>query len=417
MDRPVARRSRAPRRVAFLLGFGVLGLAAWPWLAPRLEQWAQFDEAVAASRLRYGRVERGGLVRDVTVQGRVVAAYHPTLFSPVLGIVSLEVRAGEEVTAGQVLARVESPELANRLQQEHSTLASMMSDLERLKIQARETNLENQQDVDLLTVKLEAAVRTLARAEEMLAQGLANEIEHEEAQDELAIKRLELDHAREKAGLRRESLEFEVRDRASQLERQEHVLADVERQLGELTIRAPFDGLVANLAVDDREAVQTNQALLNVVDLSSFEIEVSIPENYADDVLPGTRAEIRVDGGTYEGALARLSPEVSGAIVLGTVDFTDAEPNGLRQNQRVSARLVLEERHDVLKVARGPFLESGGGRLAWRVVDGTCLRTRIEVGAISVTAVEILSGLAEGDTIVLSDMTLYRDSETVLIID
>ena len=124
-----------------------------------------------------------------------------------------------------------------------------------------------------------------------------------------------------------------------------------------------------------------------------------------------------VDGESYSGRVTRVAGEVSGSQVLANVAFDDVEPRGLRQNQRVSTRLVLEEKLEVLKVPRGPFLESNGGRWVYRVIDGMLHRTTVDVGAISVTEVEILGGLDEGDAIVLSDMTLYDGTDSLLLID
>jgi HlyD family secretion protein len=83
-------------------------------------------------------------------------------------------------------------------------------------------------------------------------------------------------------------------------------------------------------------------------------------------------------------------------------------PAGLRQNQRVSVRMILDSREGVLKVERGAFIDSGGGRVAYVVRDGRAVRTPISVGSSSVTEVEIQSGLAEGEQIVVSSLDPFQ---------
>ena len=91
------------------------------------------------------------------------------------------------------------------------------------------------------------------------------------------------------------------------------------------------------------------------------------------------------------------------------------QPPGLRQNQRLSARIVLDTRENVLMVERGPFLEQDGGRFAW-VVDGrSASRRPIQTGASSLGAVEIVSGLQQGEKIVVSGSDLFGDAERVTI--
>ena len=93
------------------------------WLAaPTFLRWADATISVPLDRVRVATVIRGDLVRDVSVQGRVVAAVSPTLYSTASGTITLNADAGERVIEGQVLAIVDSPELANLLQQAESSL-------------------------------------------------------------------------------------------------------------------------------------------------------------------------------------------------------------------------------------------------------------------------------------------------------
>jgi HlyD family secretion protein len=157
------------------------------------------------------------------------------------------------------------------------------------------------------------------------------------------------------------------------------------------------------------------QPLVGVVDLSSLELEVWVPESYAPDIKPGTPAVITIDARQFQGEVTSLSPEVQGSRVRGVVGFRGTTPEGLKQNQRVSATLVLETRRDVLKVRRGPFLEALGERGAYVVDDDTAELRPIEVGSVSVGEVEIASGLKEGDQIVLSDPTPFQGAKKVLL--
>jgi HlyD family secretion protein len=97
--------------------------------------------------------------------------------------------------------------------------------------------------------------------------------------------------------------------------------------------------------------------------------------------------------------------------VKGRVRFADAAPAGLRQNERVSVRIVLDQRRNVLQVERGAFVYAGS--VAY-VVDGDeAHRTPVKLGAMSVTAVEILQGLRPGEHIIVSSVSDF-DSEPVV---
>ena len=147
MDRPVSGKrwlSRKNLLVGLLL---IVPLLGGLYLLPSIARWLRSERSVELSRVRIGTVVRGDLLRDVSVQGRIVAAFHPTTFSPASGIVTLQVRAGEVVESEQILALVDSPELNSRLKQEQSTLQSLASDLDRQTILTRQAILANRQEV------------------------------------------------------------------------------------------------------------------------------------------------------------------------------------------------------------------------------------------------------------------------------
>lgn len=414
MDRPIEPRPRRP--LVLWIGVGALVLVALFWIGrPLVKRWAAGGTSVAAERLRLGTVVRGDLIHDIAAQGRVVAASRPTLYSPAAGIVSLSAREGTRVEAGQRLAVVSSPELESRLRQEQATLHALESDRGRVELSARQQNLANEQRVALAEVERRASEREGERAERLAGLGLVNQIELERARDEIAIRTLELEQARQRVGNEREMLDFQVQDARSRVERQRLVVYDAERQVKELEVLAPFAGLVATVNVEDADAVVRGQALVGVVDLSNLEVEVAIPESFADDVAPGLAAWVRVEGREVEGTLTSVAPEVRDSQVAGRIAFAGGPPAGLRQNQRLSARILIDRRKDVLRVPRGAFYESGGGRLAYVVADGVARRRAVTLGAVSVTEIEVVDGLVAGEQIVLSDLGAFEGAESVLI--
>jgi HlyD family secretion protein len=159
--------------------------------------------------------------------------------------------------------------------------------------------------------------------------------------------------------------------------------------------------------VTQKAAVQQDAALLTVVDLSALEIEFRVAETYAGTIAPGMQADVSFGGKTYAGEVSSISPEVRQGEVTGRVRLREVPP-GLRQNQRVSVRILMDKRDDVLKVERGGFYEAGGGATAYVVKDGVAEQRPIKTGAVSVREIEILDGLAEGEQIVISDTEISR---------
>jgi HlyD family secretion protein len=415
MDRVIEPPRWRPLRVALiaLAIVSVLGGGAYAAL-PAVRNWSRAQASVQASSVRTAAVVTGDIVRDAPAQGRIVAARHPTLYSPSSGLVNLVVRAGASVEKGAELARIDSPELRSKLAQERSTLESLRSAAGRQRLATRELTIRGDQSVALLDVKFTAAKRHVERAQRSFAEGVLTQMDLERAKDDLKIAELELSHARSSAALGQEIAAFDLRDKGLQVDRQAAVVEELERLVSGLVVVAPFDGVVATIHVADRDAVQQNTPLLTVVDLSANEIEMSLADGYASDAAPGTKAEILYEGRTVLGHVTTVSPEVKDGLVKGTVVFEEPPP-GLKQGQRVSIRLIFETKTQVRKLPRGPFVDSGGGRFAYVVERGVASKRPIAIGVTSVSEVEIVDGLSPGEEVVISDTAQFASANTVLL--
>ncbi|MBB3225319.1 efflux RND transporter periplasmic adaptor subunit [Pseudoduganella umbonata] len=378
--------------------------------------WAGSEHSVSAARLRIAEVTRGTLIRDAAVNGRIVAAVSPTLYSTApSSTVTLKARAGDTVKQGDVLAVLESPDLTDELKKEQSTYQELAAEVARQQILARKQKLLAQRDADTAEIDRLSAQRTLERYDGVANEGVVAKIDYQKAKDALRAAEIRARHAIEASTLEKDDVDLALRTKSAQLERQKLVLANAQRRVDELTVRAPVDGFIGTLSVANRSVVQANTPLMTLVDLSALEVELEVPETYVNDLGLGMRAEITVNGATTVGKLSALSPEVVKNQVLARVRFEGRQPEGLRQSQRVQARLLIDEKANVLLLPRGPFVESEGGRYAYLVQDGVAVRTPIRMGATSINAVEILSGLKQGDKVVVAGTETFENAKSVAI--
>jgi len=380
--------------------------------------WLSAEASVSADRIRLAQVQRGHLVRDLNVQGRVVAAVSPTLYSPATGTVSLDVKPGDTVEQDQVLATIDSPEVRAAYLQELSTLDSLIAELEREKIQARQAEVKGQQLIDLAKVQLTAADREMRRAETSIETNSISQIDYERARDELSRAQVQHAHAVADAGLQTESLQFETQTRQLAVDRQKLVVDEFNRRVEQLSIRSPVDGIVGNIVVTQKAVVEQNAPLITVVDLSAFEVEVMVPESYADDLGIGLGGTIKYNNQDWRGELVSMSPEVNNNEVAGRIRFSGGSPPGLRQNQRVTVQILIDELQDVLKLQRGSFAETGAGRVAFVLgSDGIAVKREVSLGARSSAEVEVLSGLQEGEQVIISSIAEYEQFDTIQVVN
>jgi HlyD family secretion protein len=344
----------------------------------------------------------------------VVAAVNPTLFAVAAGTVTYAVRAGDPVTQGQILATLDSPELSNQYQRERATLDSLNAALDHQQIEIRRQLLASKQQADLAEVAIKAAERELKRAQWAWDQHAMSERDYQHAIDDVSTAKLNFEHARDTASLERDSVVLDLRTRRLERDRQALVVEGLKQRVEELSLRSPVDGMVANLAQPQKTRVPESAPLLTVVDLTAFEIEFQVAESYAADIKPGMAADITLGGRTIPGTVTAISPEVRQNEVTGRVKFNSTQQPGLRQNERASIRIVLDERDAVVKFERGSGIDEAT-RAVYVVHGDQAIRTPVELGAASVAEIEVLRGLSPGDRVIVSDTHDFNNAPDVLI--
>ncbi|MDT9001818.1 efflux RND transporter periplasmic adaptor subunit [Paucibacter sp. APW11] len=402
------------RRLALWAGAAAaVGLAAWG--VPKLAASLSIGQSISASRLNVAAAEVGPLVRDVAGEGKVVAAVSPTLYAGNAGTVTLAVQAGDQVKKGQVLLKLVSPELVARLAQERSNADALKSEALRAEADIRQQRAQAQSNLDTALINHTTAKNDLARQQQAFAAGATAAMQVEQARDGVARAEVALKQARDLLNLKDDASKFELAAKRQAFERQQLQVRDLERQLDELNLRSPVDGQVGQLFVTDRMSVAKDAKLLSVVDLSALEVQMQVAESFARELQPGMPGKISGNGQQWKGVVSSISPEVVNNEVAARLRFEGKLPEQLRQNQRLSVSVLLDQRDRVLTLPRGSFIEEGGGRWAYVLQDGVASKRAIRLGVQSLSKVEVLEGLKAGERVVISGADSFHGAERVAI--
>lgn len=372
------------------------------------------DLSIAKDTLNIHTVSKGDLVRDIITTGKVIAANAPQVYSPQQGYVMLNVMPGDSIEVGDIVAVVNSPELQSQLNQEKLVLASLQSDLARQELDVRRQTLLLNKQADLAKVELNAAIREEKRASLSIENHLISQIDFEKAQDDLARATVTHKHALGEIDLTADTLAFELKTSEDNVARQALIVDELTRQMANLQIQASVSGIVGNVLIQPNALVEKNALLMTLVDLSAYEVQLNVAESYAGELGIGMDVELTMSGQTILGKLVSISPEVVDREVTARVRFPENSVQSIRQNQQVSARILLENKSNILKVARGSFLQAGG-HTAYVVRGDIAEKVAIEIGATSIREVEVLRGLQEGDRIITSSYEKLKQAPSVLL--
>jgi HlyD family secretion protein len=371
--------------------------------------------SVDRSRVSIATVERGNFIRDIAADGQVVAAVSPTLYANALGTVNLKVHAGDTVTKSQVLAVVESPDLTAKMSQEEATLASLRLDWQRSTLDAEHKLSQLRDAYNQAEVDQKTAQRERDRSRKAFELGSYSELQALRAEDALEKAQFAFQQAKSLYDDQPKQNRFDIDSKKALLDRQQYMVDDLKRQVDGLNVKSPVDGQVGQVQVADRSSVAKDAPLLTVVDLSALEVEIKVTESLARDLRPGMSADLEGGGHHWQGIVSGVSPEVVAGQVTARLRFGTEKPAGLRQSQRLSVRIFLDRRDNVLMVDRGSFVDQEGGGFAYVVHGNVAQRTPVSLGAASIAKVEILEGLSVGDQIVISGTDAFNGAQRVIL--
>ena len=413
-DRVIEPQSPFKRHRKIVIAVLALALALIV-LAVYLMRYSGAGVSIDRARVAIASVERGNFVRDIAADGQVVAAVSPTLYANALGTVTLKAHAGDSVVKGQVLAIVDSPDLTAKLAQEDATLAGLRLDWQRATLEADHKLAQLRDAYDQAQVDLKTAQRERDRSRKAYELGSYSELQALKAEDSLEKAQFAFEQAKSNYESQPKQNHFDIDSKKALLDRQQFLVADLKRQVDGLNVKSPVDGQVGQVQVADRASVAKDAPLLTVVDLSALEVEIKVTESLARDLRPGMTADLDGGGHHWQGSVSGVSPEVVAGQVTARLRFGDEKPAGLRQSQRLSVRIFIDRRDNVLMVDRGSFVDQEGGGFAYVVHGNIAERRPVQLGAASIAKVEVLEGLGVGDQIVVSGTDAFNGAQRVIL--
>ena len=325
------------------------------------------------------------------------------------------VKPGDSIENHQLVARINSPELLNKLQLEQASLQSLQFESERQKLKIRRSQLNQKQQLDMALVSLKAAKREFHRSQISIQKNLISQLDFEKSQDDLTRATLEYKHQQKQAELNQDSLNFDTKTQQAKIKRQQWLVAELQRQVDNLQLRAPITGIVGNWLTTQKSRVSLSQPLMTIVDLTAFEAELLVAESYSDEIGLDMAVELQIAGEQLSGKIASISPEVTNRQVRTRVRFDKTNKMSFRQNQRLNARIILARKANVLKIQNGDFVQTGAGKVAYLVQNNIANKIAINLGSKSLSQVEIISGAKVGDKLVISSLEPFDQANKIML--
>jgi HlyD family secretion protein len=420
MDIPRSPAIAKQKKVKRII-FGVAALLVGVLVTVGLAQLKPAAPTVEAATTWRDSAKRGPMLRQVRGPGTLVpedirwvtAATEAT----VERIVTLP--SADIIKADTIILELRDERVLQELLDAELQLRGAEADLESLKVRLNNELLEQQsQAANIQSLYHRAKIQAEANerlSKEGLQSAVLTRISQVEAEELANRHRIETERLRIRSGSTDAQLAAEQARVA-----QRRALYELRRsQADALRVRAGLEGVLQVVPVQVGQRVASGTNLARVAVPGRLKAELRIPETQARDIEISQRAVVDTRNGEVEGRVARIDPAAQNGTVLVDVTFTGPLPRGARPDLSVDGTVELERLDNVLYVGRPAFGQEQGTISLFKVTAGTCQapeeaqRIQVKLGRSSVNTVEILSGLAEGDCVILSDMSAWDGRDRV----
>jgi HlyD family secretion protein len=408
MDTPrdpaiLKRRRRRRWAVGILTGAAVVSMSvAVSRLEPALP-------GVNESTLWIRTVQRGPMVREVRGTGTLVPEEIRWVTASSAGRVErIVLRPGAEVAPGTVILEMSNPDLEQSVRSAERDWQTAVAQLAHQKASVASTRFAQRAALVDAESTYQLAVTDLELNRNLAESGLVAEFT-------LKQKQALVDQARNRAELARQQLESTIENESLQLAPAEAAVSQrlaeyerLKRQLDDLAVKSTMHGLLQLVSVEVGQQVGAGTNLVRVSDPTRLKAEVRVAETQTRDLAVGQLASVNTRNGFVNGRVSRIDPASQGGTVGVDITLEGALPPGARPDLNVDATIELERLADVLFVESPAAGQENSTISLFKVTaPGEVARTPVRIGRRSVQFVEVVEGLAEGDRVVLSDMSQY----------
>ncbi|MBI1176563.1 HlyD family efflux transporter periplasmic adaptor subunit [bacterium] len=410
--RPDLKRRRNRRRILFSLA-GLVVLALITLGLSKLEPAAP---SVDRAQVWTNSVQRGEMIRQVRGNGTLVPEQIQYVQAETDGrIERIHVLAGAPVEPDTIILEMSNPELEQQAFDLKWQLTAAEAQMQKLKVQLESDRLTLESTIASLRADYTQA-ELGAEADATLAKdGLVPDIDMKRSRAKADDLKQRLDVEQKRLAIMDDSDKAQIAVQNADLEKLRASLKLMQAKVGRLKVRAGIDGVLQSVG-DGMTQLQVGQrmspgaTLAKIVQPTKLKAEVKIAETQARDVQIGQKASIDTRNGVIPGHVVRVDPAVLNGTVTVDVALDGKLPRGARPDLSVDGTIELERLENVLYVGRPVHGQADATIGLFKLVPGGYAdRVSVKLGRTSVSTVEILDGLKEGDEVILSDMSQWDD--------
>jgi HlyD family secretion protein len=415
MDSPRPRKRSLPRWVSIIVG--PIGLAAVAVIA--LKSLAGLGDAgvsVDRTTIVTDVVQRGTFERSISAAGTLAPQEVHVVAATQAGIVdAVFVKPGASVVAGTPVAGMSNPELDAAVVAARAAVDVARAQLRNAQAQAQAASLAQRSTYTTALAQARIDGTDLQTARGLHRNGFIAEQTYQIASIKASESAAQADVARAQVGVSASAQAADVAVAQAQLDQASAQLAVRETEVKALLVRAHTPGIVQSVAIDPGARVDAGAELARTADERNLKAVLQVPEGQVPSITLGMPVHVDTSNGVATGRVSHVAPAAENGSVAVDVLFAGPLPDGARPQLNVDGTIEQQKLPEVLSIARPAGASDGEIMQLYRIDPRTNLAhlVRVKLGLGSNDRIEVLSSLAAGDTVIVSDTSAYNGASTL----
>jgi HlyD family secretion protein len=415
IQRPASvARAKQMRRIMFA-AIGIIVIGVVSVVLARLKPAAP---TVERATVWVDTVKRGDMNRNVRGLGTLVPVDEARRLIPAVTQGRVErilIRPGVEVTPDTVILELSEPTVQQALADAEQQLRASEADYVSLQARLESERLNQISAAAAVHAEYQQAELQKEVDENLAKDGLVSSLQLKTSTVRAESLKTRNKIAQDNLKVAENNVKAQLMAQQARVDQLRSQVALRQQQVDQLRVRAGMSGVLEQVAVNVGQQVQPGTNLARVADPTRLKAELRIAETQARDLAIGQKAEVDTRNGIIQGRVMRIDPAAQQGTVTVDVELIGELPRGARPDLSVDGTIELERLTNVLYVGRPAFgqEQSTVGLFRLDPATGEAARTQVQLGRSAVNTIEILSGLSEGDQVVLSDMSAWDQFDRV----
>ena len=368
--------------------------------------------ALKSGKFETFTVDRGEVISTTRATGVIESENEVILLSPAASIIkSILKEPGNHVQPGDIILQLQTEPVLDEIERLKDQLEVKRNNLEKNQLTAQSTKLDLDYNEEVKRLKVISLKAQLSDQEKLLEVGGISPARIEETKQEITLAEKDLAMLIDKNSIRLKQLRAEDRGLFLQIRMDEKALEEKQILLSKMSVRAPSAGIILNISGSVGEKVSADKTLVQMSDLSSFKLIGSINEQYAGQIKTGSTVFVTVENEKLKGLIGNITPIVENNKIQFNVHREESSHPKLIVNQNVQIQIFNNKKENALRIKTLPGFETGKTQKIYVLEGDQAVKKEVVLGIVGDDYSEILTGIKEGDKVILEDSGSARKKD------